>query len=110
MPKKTSNKGTSKGTSKGSSTAYTKIDDTEVKVDDVVFKITNAKHFTESDTIVFSLEFADINFYDLKIVNGEDGKFISFPAREGKDGKWYKHYFIPFSDEEKTALIDALTS
>lgn len=27
-----------------------------------------------------------------------DSGFISFPSRQGKDGKWYKHCFFPIYD------------
>lgn len=38
--------------------------------------------------------FIDINYEgmiikDLKIVNGRNGRFVSYPREQGKDNKWY---------------------
>lgn len=95
--------------SSASNQSYRKIEDKTVKVDDTEFKITRAVYFTESNSYVFNLEFADINFYKLKIINGQNGWFISFPSEKAKDGKYYSYFYIPFTDDEKNAIIGAIT-
>lgn len=92
-----------------SNQSYKKLEDQTVKVDDTEFKISRAVYFTESDSYVFNLEFADINFYKLKVINGKNGWFISFPSEKGKDGKYYDYFYIPFTDDEKDAIIKAIT-
>lgn len=44
---------------------------------------------------------------DMKVVEGSKGLFVSFPARKGKDGKYYDHYH-PVTADGRTALQDAV--
>jgi DNA-binding cell septation regulator SpoVG len=60
----------------------------------------------ESGTVFFDLTIAGIKFFSLTVVNGRNGDFISEASRKGKDGKYYKYYFLNLDDETSEAIID----
>ena len=44
---------------------------------------------------------------DVKLVEGKEGSFISFPSRKGKDGKYYSHAYFRLTQEEQDEIIQA---
>lgn len=60
---------------------------------------------------IFSAEFDDVLVIrDIKLVDGKNGKFISFPSREYKDGDETKYFDEAFiSDKDlKEQLFDKI--
>ena len=55
----------------------------------------------------FTLELPGLTLYDLRIV--PEGKkwdaFIGMPEKKGKDGNWYKLFYMSLSDEDTKAII-----
>lgn len=72
------------------------------------FKITRAHEF-DNGNVSFDMEIAGINFYRLTVVSTKDGKeqFIGYPQYES-NGKWYKYFYIPLTDENIDKIIDAV--
>ena len=48
-----------------------------------------------------------LTVYNCRVVEGEKNNFISFPARKGKNGKYYSHAYIRLTDEEQQEIIRA---
>ena len=50
-----------------------------------------------------------IDLYGMRLEMGKYGYFIGFPSKQGKDGKWYNHYFFkPENMKELVEQIEAL--
>ena len=52
--------------------------------------------------------FVDVSIGDfivkgLRVVDGQNGLFLSFPRKKGKDGKWYDAFY-PATPEAKQSL------
>lgn len=62
------------------------------------------------DLDVYAAEDRTVTIYGCRIVNGNNGNFISFPSAKGKDGKYYSHAFIRLTAEEQEEIIEAVTS
>lgn len=74
-------------------------------------KVTRAHQFDSGD-VGFSINYKGIDFYNMVLKLGEDKdgtyRFISWPSRKGSDGKYYKYYYIPFTEEEEKSLYDQI--
>lgn len=47
--------------------------------------------------------------YGLRIYDGQDGTpFISFPARKGKDGKYWNHCYFPLTHDDVSNIADQI--
>lgn len=57
-------------------------------------------------TVFFDLKVYGIQFYGLSIKSGKNGDFISEPARKGKDGKYYKFFYLNLDEETSDAIMD----
>jgi len=57
-------------------------------------------------TVFFDLVINGIKFYGLSIQNGKNGDFISEPSRKGKDGKYYKYYYLNLDEDTADAIMD----
>lgn len=55
--------------------------------------------------VVFDAELNGISIYGLRVVEGSKGDFISFPARQGKDGKYYNHVWVKLTDDDTKQII-----
>lgn len=55
--------------------------------------------------VVFDAELNGISIYGLRVVEGSKGDFISFPARQGKDGKYYNHVWVKLTDADTKEII-----
>lgn len=58
--------------------------------------------------ITFTAIVNGISCYGLRVVETKDDWFVSFPARKGKDDKYYKHYYFPIDEEMKALIKTAL--
>ena len=79
------------------------------KVGNITFGILRT-NTTKNGNTFFDIIINGVTIYGCVIVDSAAGSFVSFPAKEGKDGKWYKHVYIKLSDEEEQAVIDAVDS
>lgn len=69
------------------------------------FEVTRVTEL-DNGSVFFDLKIAGIQFYSLTVVNGTNGDFISEASRKGKDGKYYKYYYLNLDDETSEAIID----
>lgn len=58
--------------------------------------------------VVFDAELNGISIYGLRVVEGSKGDFISFPARQGKDGKYYNHVWVKLTDADTKEIISQI--
>lgn len=75
--------------------------------DNFSFIVKNARMFADGNT-VFNLTIGRVTIYGCMIVDGKDGEFVSFPARKGKDGKYYNHAYCALSPEETAEVVNAV--
>ena len=62
-----------------------------------------------SDTVVaFSLCGRGLGLYNLRVVDGSKGAFISTPQSKGSDGKYYAQYALYLSDADEEKLIEQI--
>lgn len=77
----------------------------EQKFEYTLNEVANVKQW-EDGAITFSAMVNGIWIYNLRIVETKDDWFISFPARKGSDGKYWKHVYFPI-DEDIKKLVEA---
>lgn len=60
------------------------------------------------DKVVFiDLDVNDVTIYGCRIIEGKKGDFIAFPSKKSeKDGKYYNHVWVEFSDEETEQIVN----
>lgn len=76
-----------------------------IKVDS--FEIVRAKDTDYG--IAFDATINGITFYGMFVKLGSNGDFISFPSRKYED-KHYRHYYIPFTEEDANKIMDAVVA
>lgn len=59
----------------------------------------------KNDNVLFDLELNGVRIYGLSVVAGKNGDFISFPQRQGKDGKYYSIAWAKLSEEDAKDII-----
>lgn len=57
-------------------------------------------------TIFFTLGINGVTIYNCKIVDGKNGKFISFPQTKGKDDKYYSIVYVALADSDQKKIVD----
>lgn len=70
-------------------------------------KLANVRRLSK-EVVVFSLLGNGLGLYNLRVVNGQKGKFIAAPQSKGKDGNYYGQYAIYLSDEDQERIIKAV--
>lgn len=72
----------------------------------------SVSHVKEWDNgVTFTLHVGRVSIYGCRIVTATNGdSFISFPARKGSDGKYYKHAYIDLTDTELMVVFDMVRS
>lgn len=55
--------------------------------------------------VFFTLMLNGVSINNCRIVEGDNGDFIGFPARKGKDGKYYKHVYASISPEDSAKIL-----
>ena len=58
------------------------------------------------DTLAFSLCGKGLGLYNLRVVDGKNGKFVAVPQTKGRDGKWYNQYALYLTEDDEAQLID----
>lgn len=56
--------------------------------------------------IVFDLYVDDITICGCRIIQGKKGDFISFPKRQGKDGKYYSRVYLSLTEDETQEILE----
>lgn len=77
----------------------------EFKVDS--FAVSRAKCW-ENGGVTFDLEVNGIKVYGCRVVESKNGDFISWPSRKGSDDKYYNHVYIPLSEDDQKAILEAV--
>ena len=71
-------------------------------------EVTNPRQISDS-CIVFTLRCRGFSLYNMRLVEGKDGKrFVTPPASKGNDGKYYNEYAIYLSEEDERRIIDTI--
>ena len=65
-------------------------------------------------TFAFDMDVNGIKIYSMfyreGVKNGKEWSIIAFPARKGKDDKYYNHCFFPISDALKAEIVKQMNS
>ena len=82
----------------------------------VSFEVISAKEGTTgngNDWQICTVKINGVTIFGCRAVTYKDkeGKskdFLAFPERKGSDGKYYKHAYIPLSQEDQQKICDAI--
>lgn len=66
--------------------------------------VQNARVVTD-DLITFTLKCHGFSLYNMKLVNGKKGYFITPPSVKGSNGAYYNQYAIYLTEEDEKDLI-----
>ena len=66
--------------------------------------VTRAYEF-DNGNISINLEVNGVTIYGASIVNGRQGKFVSFPSYK-KDGRYWNHAYFPFDEDELNEVLE----
>ena len=69
--------------------------------------VQNARVVTD-DLITFTLKCHGFSLYNMKLVNGKNGYFITPPSVKSSNGAYYNQYAIYLSEEDEKNLIDSV--
>ena len=69
--------------------------------------VQNARVVTD-DLITFTLKCHGFSLYNMKLVNGKKGYFITPPSVKGSNSAYYNQYAIYLSEEDEKSLIDSV--
>lgn len=69
--------------------------------------VQNARVVTD-DLITFTLKCHGFSLYNMKLVNGKKGYFITPPSVKGVNGVYYNQYAIYLTEEDEKDLIDSV--
>lgn len=68
----------------------------------------------KQDTYAFDADVNGVTIYSMiyreGVKNGKKWSLISFPARKGKDNKYYNNCFFPISNALKAEIINQMNS
>ena len=68
-------------------------------------KVTRAHQF-EDGAVAIDLEVNGVSIYNATLREGKNGMFVSFPSRKGKDGKYYSHVYVKFSEDDVKNIVE----
>ena len=78
----------------------------ELKIDS--YRVKRAVTVGEDANVVADVEINGITIYGMRVVEGENGDFLSFPQRKSKDGKWYSVCWAKLSDKDQADIMKAI--
>ena len=58
--------------------------------------------------LTFTLRLYGIDLYNMRLVEGAKGTFITASAQKGKDGKYYDNFRVYFAEDAAKAVEDAV--
>ena len=83
-------------------TTKTKKNEDNLKIES--FSVDRA-HMFENGGVVLDITLNGIRIYGVKVVEGKNGDFLSFPQRKGNDGKYYSIVYAKLSDQDTRDII-----
>lgn len=66
--------------------------------------VTRAHQFDDG-SIIFDMEINGVKIFGNRLVDGKNGKFVSFPSRKGNDGNYYSHAFYKLTNGDTQNII-----
>lgn len=60
------------------------------------------------DCLTFTLRFAGIDLYGMRLVDGKKSRFITASATKGKNGTYYENYRVYLDDSGRNAVETAV--
>lgn len=69
--------------------------------------VQNARVVT-NDLITFTLKCHGFSLYNMKLVNGKNGYFITPPSVKSNNGAYYNQYAIYLTEKDEQNLIDSV--
>lgn len=73
------------------------------------FEVRNVRQLSEK-CLTFTLRLPGLSLYNMRLIDGKKGNFITNGQSLGNDGKWYNNFSLYLSDEDTQKLIDAVMS
>lgn len=58
--------------------------------------------------VLADVEINGITIYGMRVVEGKNGDFLSFPQTKGKDGKYYSVCWAKLSEKDQTDILKAI--
>lgn len=58
--------------------------------------------------VLADVEINGITIYGMRVVEGKNGDFLSFPQTKGKDGKWYSICWAKLSEKDQNDILKAI--
>lgn len=75
-------------------------------IDLISFKILRAKAVGDKGAVAFDMVLNDVTIYGCWVHEGKNGDFISFPQRQGNDGKYYSIVWAPMDEEDTKRVLE----
>lgn len=58
--------------------------------------------------LTFTLRFAGVDLYGMRLVDGQKGRFITASSTKGKNGNYYENYRVYLDDSGRNAVETAV--
>ena len=78
----------------------------ELKIDNYCVK--RAITVGKNASVLADVEINGITIYGMRVVEGKNGDFLSFPQTKGKDGKYYSVCWAKLSDKDQADILKAI--
>lgn len=65
----------------------------------------NKTHIFDNGGVTFDMTVNGINIYGCRVVESNNGDFISLPQRKGNDGKYYSIVWARFSEQDTKDIL-----
>lgn len=77
-----------------------------IKIDK--YEVLRAVCVGKNGTVFADIEINGIRIYGVRVVEGKNGDFLSFPQSKGKDGKYYSIVWCKLSDKDTADIVSAI--
>lgn len=78
----------------------------ELKIDS--YEVKRAITIGKNSNVIADVCINGITIYGMRVVEGKNGDFLSFPQQKGKDGNYYNICYARFSDKDQTDILAAI--
>lgn len=78
----------------------------ELKIDNYCVK--KAITVGKNAAVLADVEINGITIYGMRVVEGKNGDFLSFPSTKGKDGKYYSVCWAKLSEKNQADILKAI--
>lgn len=78
----------------------------ELKIDS--YSVQRAVTVGANANVLADVEINGITIYGMRVVEGKNGEFLSFPQTKGKDGKYYSICWAKLSDKDQKDILKAI--